>query len=167
MSVAAVACPKCGHPNGSQTGNIAANYLTTPSGFPSTATNATPKMEFGVAVKTFFKKYADFKGRARRSEFWFAYLFTVIVALPLSILDSVAHGPDEFGFFTFVQLAWSLAILIPFLALSSRRLHDTNTSFGYFWLILIPLVGIILLIVKWAEDSTPGPNRFGESPKDL
>jgi uncharacterized membrane protein YhaH (DUF805 family) len=165
MSVAAIACPKCGHPNNSQAVNSASGASTTSSGFSAEAIKATPKIEFGQAVKTFFQKYADFKGRARRSEFWFAYLFTVIVALPLSILDAAANGPEEFGFLTFLQLAWNLAILIPFLAVSSRRLHDTNTSFGYFWLILIPLVGIILLIVKWAEDGTAGPNRFGPSTK--
>ena len=151
MSVAAVACPKCGHPNGSQARTSSSS--TSPSSFYASAMNATPKMEFGEAVKTFFRKYTDFKGRARRSEFWFAYLFTVIVSLPLSLLEIS------------LSLVWSLAILIPSLAVSSRRLHDTNTSFGYFWLILIPLVGIILLIVKWATDSTPGANRFGESTK--
>jgi uncharacterized membrane protein YhaH (DUF805 family) len=163
MSAAALSCPKCGHPNDAKAGASAIPGLAQPT-IPL-ASIAAPRVEFAEAVKIFFRKYADFRGRARRSEFWFAYLFTVIVGLPFSLLNTALEGPDEFGFFSFLQLAWNLAVLIPSLAVTSRRLHDTNTSFGYFWLILIPIVGWILVIVKLAEDSTPGENRFGESSK--
>lgn len=163
MSAAALACPKCGHPSGVQN---AGSPLPSFRGIQGPVlTNVAEKTSFGDAIKLFFKKYADFSGRARRSEYWFAYLFTVLIGLPLSVLAQAIDGAEEFGFFSFISFAWGLAIFIPGLAIVSRRLHDADTSFGYFFMVLIPLVGPILLIIKLAEDGTPGANRFGESNK--
>lgn len=117
----------------------------------------SPGMSFGDAVSKFFKDYANFKGRSRRSEYWFQYLFTTLVLFGTSALAAVDMG------LTYVIAAF--AFLIPSLSSISRRLHDTDKSFGYFFFALIPIVGWILLIVWLASDSNRGPNRYGLSVK--
>ncbi len=165
MSSAAHACPECGHPNSGGPAPVSAVGFV-PRGLLGPAlTVAAPTMQFGEAIKSFFKNYAVFSGRARRSEFWFAALFISLIGTPISLLDAIVNPGDEIGFFTVLGLLWSLAVFIPSLAIASRRLHDADTSFGYYFIFLIPLVGIILLIVKLVEDGTPGTNRFGPSPK--
>lgn len=140
-------------------------------------------MSFATAIKTCFRRYATFNGRARRSEFWWFYLFTVIVSMAFfAVLVSIGLGsgmassdPDTASLggglaFTLVNVlsfVVSLALLVPSLAVMWRRLHDTDRS-GLWWFIgLIPLIGGIVLIVFWAQDSTRGPNRFGPSPEDV
>ena len=88
-----------------------------------------PGISFGGAVSRFFKKYATFSGRASRSEFWWATLFYLIVGLVLNIITGFAPAVS------FLSGIWSLAILIPMLALYVRRLHDSNKSGA---LILLP-----------------------------
>jgi uncharacterized membrane protein YhaH (DUF805 family) len=122
-------------------------------------------MSFGDAIKSYFKNYANFSGRARRSEFWFASLFVGLVSFALSILASVVDGSQSIGVVTVVYYLWSLALVIPSLAITVRRLHDVNKSGGYYFIGLIPLVGAILLLVEMVRDSQPGPNRFGNPVK--
>lgn len=170
MSAVARACPDCGHPNSVIPGPIERGVIS-PAGVSPRGllgpilTVDSPKMTFGDAIKSYFANYAVFSGRARRSEYWFAALFLAIIGLPISLLDSITNPSGDIGFFTVVSLLFSLATFIPSLAIASRRLHDADTSFGYYFMFLIPLVGIILLIIKLAEDGTPGTNRFGESTK--
>jgi uncharacterized membrane protein YhaH (DUF805 family) len=165
MSVTAQACPDCGHPNRAVR-RATAPVSAAPAGLVSGGRLvASPTMAFSDAIKSFFTNYAVFSGRARRSEYWLATLFVTIISLPISFLDTIVSPGDEFGVFTALGFLWSLATFIPSLAIASRRLHDTDTSFGYFFMILIPIVGVILLIVKLAEDGTRRTNRFGESTK--
>ena len=113
---------------------------------------------FPDAVRSVLTQYATFTGRARRSEFWWFYLFNFIVSIAASIVDAAIGAPV-------LQIVVGLGLLIPGLAVGARRLHDTGRS-GWWQLIgLVPLVGIILLIVWWATDGHPGPNRWGPSPK--
>ena len=120
------------------------------------------------AIKSFFSNYANFKGRARRSEFWYSYLFVGVVGF---ILNLVMPGQVmDIGGIPVVGQGilyglWSLATFIPLLAVIWRRLHDVNASGGYFFMILIPLVGIILVIIKWATEGTAGPNAYGNPVK--
>lgn len=168
MSAAAHSCPECGHPTAVGHGPAVRPAIVPfePRGLLGSAlTTALPKVAFGDAVRSYFTNYAVFSGRARRSEYWFAALFLVIIALPISLLDAITNPGDDVGFFTVLSLLLALATFIPSLAIASRRLHDADTSFGYYFMFLIPLVGVILLIVKLAEDGTPGTNRFGESTK--
>ena len=117
-----------------------------------------------------FKKYADFQGRARRSEYWLFSLFCFIVGFVIGILRLATGGMealesgrmDPMGI---VNLLFSLAILIPSLAVSFRRLHDTDRSAWWILIALIPLLGWIALIVFYLLPGTPGPNRFGPDPK--
>lgn len=123
-------------------------------------------ISFTGAIRRFFKKYATFSGRASRSEFWWWYLASIIVGIILNILSS-ATGGGMGGRMTagssVVQIIsglWSLATIVPGLAIIWRRLHDTNRSGAWFFLIFIPLVGIIILIVWWASASKPEGQRF-------
>ena len=118
------------------------------------------------AVRSVFSKYVTFSGRASRSEFWWFYLFSTLVSLGLTVVDGAVFGYSmtEPGSIAPLQSVWSLAVLLPTLAVGCRRLHDIGKS-GWWWLIiLVPLVGIILLIVWWASRSNEGENRFGASP---
>lgn len=128
-------------------------YPAAPSGY----VQGSPGMSFGDAVSKFFKDYANFKGRSRRSEYWFQYLFMTLVLMGTSVLSALDMG------LTYGIAA--LAFLIPSLSTISRRLHDTGKSFGYFFFVLIPIVGWILLIVWLATDSNRGPNQYGNSVK--
>jgi len=105
-------------------------------------------MDFGTSLKTCFSKYATFEGRARRSEFWWFYLAAFIGS-----------------FIPYLGVIWSLGVIIPILAAGARRLHDTGRSaLNLLWM-LLPVVGTILLIVWWAQDSKPGANEYGEPVK--
>ncbi len=108
-------------------------------------------MTFGESIKTCFSKYADFSGRATRSEFWWWALFVILASAAIGIVSEVASG------------VFSLAVLLPYLAVGARRLHDTDRS-GWLQLIgLIPLIGWILLIVWYVQEGKE-PNRFGSAP---
>lgn len=119
-------------------------------------------MSFTEAVKTGFQKYAVFSGRARPSEYWWWVLFNVLVFVVLAIVLP-AGGGTESGAEALIGVA-SLALLLPSLAVTVRRLHDTGRS-GWWWFItLIPLVGPIVLIVFLATAGDQGPNKYGPPP---
>lgn len=102
-------------------------------------------MDFGEAIKVCFNKFADFNGRARRSEFWWFQLFAYLVS-------SVTCGIG------------ALVLFIPLLAVTARRLHDTNHS-GWWQLIQLIPFGFILIIIWGVQDSDPGHNEYGPNPK--
>ncbi len=111
-------------------------------------------------------KYALFDGRAGRQEFWMFILFSVIVSAVLSIVDGVI-GTATSGF-GLISGIYSLAVLVPTLALGCRRLHDIGQS-GWMQLIgLIPIVGALFLIfVYYIKPGTPGDNKFGANPSGM
>ena len=120
-------------------------------------------MDFITAVRTCLTKYADFSGRARRSEYWWFFLFNVLVSLVATVVDNLLGTDLDTGSGIVGALA-SLALLLPSLAAAVRRLHDTSRS-GWLVLVgLIPLVGWILLIVWFAQDSH-GDNEHGPDPR--
>lgn len=112
-------------------------------------------MNFSQALQHVFKNYANFNGRARRSEYWYFILLNAIVSV------------FSFTPLAFVSAVYSLAVLVPTLAVCVRRLHDTGRAGTYLLLLLVPLVGEILLIVWFVQDSAPGANRFGPNPKGM
>jgi uncharacterized membrane protein YhaH (DUF805 family) len=115
-------------------------------------------MGMGEAVSSVLSKYAVFQGRARRAEYWFFFLFYFLISIPLTIIDMALLGAQ------ILSSILALALIIPSLAVTVRRLHDLDKS-GWFILIgLIPLIGTIILIVWFCTAGTPGPNRFGEDP---
>lgn len=111
------------------------------------------------------KKYADFSGRARRTEYWMFALFNFIFSLVTMGLDyalGTGGGLFDNGLFNIV---YSLAVLIPSLAVLVRRLHDVGKSGWMFFIVLIPLVGAIWLLVLLVTDSQLGTNKWGPNPK--
>ncbi|GGE73695.1 DUF805 domain-containing protein [Shewanella carassii] len=106
------------------------------------------------------KKYADFTGRARRTEYWMFTLFYIIFSLVVSAID-YALGTTVLG------LIYSLGLLLPSIAVAARRLHDTDRSGWWQLLAFIPIVGWIVLLVFYCQDSEVGDNRFGSNPKEL
>ena len=107
------------------------------------------------------RQYADFNGRARRKEFWMFVLFNLIFAIVANVLDYM------FGTVYIFAGIYGLAMLIPGLAVSVRRLHDVGKS-GWMLLVgLIPVVGGIWLFVLSVMDSQPGTNQYGENPKEI
>lgn len=124
-----------------------------------------PRLSMGQAVKSVFGKYATFKGRARRSEYWWWALAQSLMLIGGIILDQ-AFGTAWMGeFYGTFYLIIGLGLFVPTLAVSVRRMHDINKS-GWNWLWnLIPLLGAILLIVWCCKDSDKGENDYGPSPK--
>lgn len=118
-------------------------------------------MNFGRSVETCMDKYARFDGRASRSEFWWFYLFTVMISWGAHIVGLLTFG--VLGIL--LPILANLVLLVPGLAVSVRRLHDTGRS-GYWLFLGLTLVGIIPLVVWLAQKSTPVPNRFGEPMGD-
>jgi uncharacterized membrane protein YhaH (DUF805 family) len=112
------------------------------------------------AFRRYWRNYATFSGRSNRGEFWWAVLALLLVGIVVSIVDTVLFGSGGEGPAVLSGL-WSLATLIPSLSLGARRLHDTDRSGWWQLVALIPIVGIILLIVWWAQKPEPRPNRFG------
>lgn len=125
-------------------------------------------MSFGAAISSYFTKYATFSGRARRSEFWFAFLFTTLVGAAIGI---AFPGPVEMinGNLVPTQSAisqiWGIATIVPSLAITWRRLHDIGRKGTYFFFVLIPIAGAIMLIIQLVKDSEPGANLYGEPVK--
>ena len=111
--------------------------------------------------------YADFNGRARRSEYWYFVLFNFIVSILIGLLLGVIAGLLNVPALVYLAYLWSLAVFIPSLAVSVRRLHDIGRSGWWLLLSLIPLVGAIILIIWYCTDSQPGANQYGPNPKEM
>ncbi|MEO6054340.1 MAG: DUF805 domain-containing protein [Chthoniobacterales bacterium] len=105
------------------------------------------------------KKYAVFEGRARRKEYWMFVLFNVIIAVVLGLLDGMIHGRG------IINGLYSLAVLLPGIAVTVRRLHDTDRSGWWLLIGLVPVIGAIVLLVFMVLDGTPGENKYGQNPK--
>ena len=123
-------------------------------------------MSFQDAVRTCLqRKYADFHGRARRSEYWFFFLFTAIVGVVGGILDAIFDTRSGmYGGTGPIQGILQLALLIPSLAVGARRLHDTGRSGWWLLIGLIPLVGWIILLVFLCRTASR-PTSTGRIPR--
>ncbi|WP_405429614.1 DUF805 domain-containing protein [Micromonospora sp. NBC_00617] len=122
-------------------------------------------MSFIDAIKSVFSQYVGFTGRARRSEYWWFALFSILVGIVTAILDNALGLTFEGGSTGFIGLVAYLVLLLPSLAVAVRRLHDTDRTGWWLLIGLVPLVGAIVLLVFFVSDSKPGANRFGASPK--
>ncbi|MBX3177617.1 MAG: DUF805 domain-containing protein [Candidatus Hydrogenedentes bacterium] len=105
------------------------------------------------------KNYTGFSGRAHRTEFWMYVLFTVIVVVVLSIIEGIV------GLTGILTTLYYLGTLLPNIAVSMRRLHDTDRSGWWLLIGFIPFIGAIVLLIFYCLDGTPGSNRFGADPK--
>ena len=114
-----------------------------------------------LVIQSITSKYADFSTRASKKEFWlFALLYLLAYFFFIAIDFSIDTFNYAIGFGLFSGIFW-LATIVPYLAVSVRRLHDTNRVGWWYFLILIPLVGSIWLIVLLCLKSDEGENRFG------
>ena len=116
------------------------------------------------------RKYADFRGRAQRAEYWLFYLLFMIVYVTCVVAAGGfdEDGPAPTGVGLVIALVSGLGVLglvIPMLAVSIRRLHDTDRTGWWAFITFVPLVGGLVLFVFTVLDSTPGRNRFGPNPK--
>ena len=111
------------------------------------------------------KNYAGFTGRATRPEFWWFMLFSFLISLGFSILDSILGLGDPDTGFSPLNSLYGLAVLVPTLAVGARRLHDTGKSGWWQLLWLIPFFGWIALIVLFILEGTSGSNEYGPDLK--
>lgn len=103
------------------------------------------------------QKYVEFSGRARRKEYWFFFLFNFIVVMVLSVIDALL-GVGILG------MLYALAVLLPAIGVTVRRLHDGDRSGWWILVGLIPFVGFIVLLVFMVLPGTEGDNQYGPDP---
>ncbi|QJP95654.1 MULTISPECIES: DUF805 domain-containing protein [Pseudomonas] len=137
ISSLAVACPQCGAPQATQQSFASGPAITT----------GNPYMEA-------LKNYAEFKGRATRREYWMFILINMGICIVIGVLDAILNTKGV------LYNLYSLAMLLPSIAVGARRMHDTDRS-G--WWLLLPIVNLVFLV----QDSQPGPNRFGPNRKGI
>ena len=125
---------------------------------------------YGIQLRTVnwyiegLRKYAVFRGRARRREYWMFDLINSLVSVALFVI-AVLIGKAGFGYLIGLPFLYALATVIPSFAKLIRRLHDTNHSGWWFFIAMIPVVGPLILLRLLVADSDPGENRFGPNPK--
>ncbi len=107
------------------------------------------------------KNYLGFAGRADRTEYWMFTLVNAVIGWALETIALAAHA----AMLTVLTSIYLLAVLLPSLAVLSRRLHDTDKSFAWILIALIPFAGAITLLVFTVLPGTRGPNRYGSDPK--
>lgn len=115
--------------------------------------------------KVVFENYANFSGRARRSEYWYFVLFNIIFAICAFTLDNVLNINFEIGSGGPFYIAYVLGVFIPGFAVGVRRLHDVNKSGWFFFIVLLPIIGSIWLLVLFLSEGTQGENDYGQDPK--
>ncbi len=119
-------------------------------------------MSFTDAIRSVLSQYVGFSGRARRSEYWYWTLFVVILGVVANLLDgAVSSGNSRSYLFSGIL---NLALLLPNLGVAVRRLHDTSRSGWWILIGLIPIIGAIVLLVFYVQDSH-ADNQYGPSPK--
>lgn len=115
--------------------------------------------------KVMFENYANFNGRARRSEYWYFALMNLIILVIAAVLDSTLglnFDPLPYGY---LYLLVALASFLPGLAVAVRRLHDVGKSGWFYFIALIPIVGAIWLLVLFCTEGEQGENQYGADPK--
>lgn len=140
LHISAPFCPHCGAPQ-----------------HPEQQGDGVPR-GFGNAIAICFRKYLTFSGRAPRAEFWWFTLFYALVQWGAAVLAGVSDMPDAGNVLEGVV---SLLFFCPSISVGVRRLHDTDRSGWWMWIILVPFVGWIFLLIWYCTRGTPGANRFG------
>jgi uncharacterized membrane protein YhaH (DUF805 family) len=149
-----VFCSQCGKENPETAkfcGNCGANFSVVTGLNPSLHKTDAPveQMTFGRSISTCFAKYFDFKGRASRPEFWWFYLFTILISWGSMLVD-----PSQV-----LSMIINFAAFFPVIAAGSRRLHDTNRS-GWWQLIMLTVIGVIPLVIWWASQGVDRQNKY-------
>lgn len=122
-------------------------------------------MGFQDAVRKALSNYANFSGRARRSEYWWFFLFVLLGNAILGLIDAALFGTAPDGSpVSLLGGIFSLAMLLPNLAVGARRLHDIDRTGWWLLIALVPVLGALVLIFFFVQRGTDGPNRFGADP---
>lgn len=148
-------CASCGARAATAEPRESFTYTADPAGAPR---ELKPDGPFEWYLRS-FSKYAEFGGRATRSEYWYFFLMNIAVSAVLAVGGFFVRLP-------WAYLIYAVAALIPGFAVMVRRLHDTGRS-GWWWLIsFLPLIGQIVLLVFLAQDTEPSSNSYGPNPKN-
>ncbi len=115
-------------------------------------------MGFQESIAKCMGEYATFEGRASRGEFWWFYLFCLLIQWFAQIVFTVTSGPELGAIFSSIV---SLILVVPLLAVSARRMHDTNKS-GWRYLWCLTIIGIIPVVIWWASEGSKESNEYGE-----
>ena len=118
---------------------------------------------FNIAMK----KYLDFEGRARRQEYWMFTLFNWLYSIALTAIAFFLLGLTGSEVFFGLPVLYSLAIFIPSISITFRRLHDINKSAAWILLCLIPLIGALWLLILFVIEGDHGENQYGPDPKAI
>lgn len=131
-------------------------------------------MTLSESVQTCFAKFTTWQGRATRSEYWYFTLFSFLCAIAAAVLDNMlgtsftftdpTTGQEASIFYGWFYLIVALVNFLPGLAVLVRRLHDTDRSGWWYWIVLVPLIGAIMLLVWFCSRGTVGNNKFGSDP---
>lgn len=113
------------------------------------------------------KNYAVFEGRAQRAEYWFFFLFNMIASIICLVIDGLLGTYDTQSGMGVLYAVYTLAVLVPSIAVAVRRLHDIGKSGWWILIGLIPLIGPIVLLVFFVLDSQAGENAYGPNPKGV
>ncbi|WP_068546438.1 DUF805 domain-containing protein [Thalassotalea crassostreae] len=116
---------------------------------------------------TVLKRYATFRGRSRRSEYWFFTLFNVLISFGLAFIDGMVGSFDANSGVGMLSGFYTLAIIIPSIAVAVRRLHDTERTGWWLLLLLIPLIGPLVILFFMVSNGNSGANEYGDDPKEL
>jgi len=106
------------------------------------------------------KQYAVFAGRATRKQYWMFFLINLLVAIGVGIVAGIIH-------LSWLSSLYTLALIVPSIAVAVRRLHDTNRSGWWVLIALIPVVGWVVIIVFLAQKGGQGDNQYGPKPLEL
>ena len=124
-------------------------------------------MGFGEAVSVCFKKSFVWEGRASRAEYWWFYLATILIIIAAAIIDqiigTVVIGTGVFGTGVFYIIAL-IVLILPSIAVLIRRLHDTDRTGWWYWIQLLPLIGLIVILVFTLTGGDEGDNKYGPNP---
>lgn len=162
-------CCKCGAPLGaSQHGGQQRGYQTQ-QGYQSMNRSSNDTMGFGDAIRVCLQeKYASFDGRATRAEYWFFILFSILILFGATIvgaiLGTVFSGGDDdvaVGLAIIVYSIVTLGIICPCISVLVRRLHDTGKSGWWYWIVLIPYLGGIIIFIFTLLESQKRDNEYG------
>lgn len=120
---------------------------------------------FGQAVKSCFNQYCGFKGRASRAEFWWFALFGFVLGFVLGFVDGFLFTLTENEFFALLGFSglFQLGVFLPNLAVTARRLHDTDKS-AWWMLLYLTIIGGIVVFIFTLLRGNEGSNKYGEDP---
>jgi uncharacterized membrane protein YhaH (DUF805 family) len=132
-------------------------------------------MTFGEAIRAVYGNYATFSGRARRSEYWWWFLYMLIAVSVIAAIETqlglgfgTVAGADGAVYAAYqggpLTGIWGLAHLLPGIAVAVRRLHDTDRTGWWLLIAFVPVIGFLVLIYFYVSHGTPGENRFGPHP---